>query len=252
MGSSVPEDTPTAKSPTRSDPATPPAEAPTGNAVTARSGVGVLDKAVAVLDAVAAAPAPCSLAELVAATGISRATAHRLAVALEAHHLLGRTDDGRFALGLRLLALGRAAADDWPLAEAARPALEALRDATGESVQLYVRDADRRVCVASLHSGHELRTIVEEGARLPLGRGSAGRLLAGERAETGYVASAGERAPGVGSVSAPVEVDGEVVAAVGISGPLDRLGDDPGPRYGPEVVRAARAVAAALSAPPSR
>lgn len=214
----------------------------------ARSGVGVLDKAVAVLDAVAVAPAPCSLGDLVAATGISRATAHRLAVALEAHRMLRRTADGRFALGLRLLALGRAAADDWPLAEAARPALESLRDATGESVQLYVREADHRVCLASLHSGHELRTIVEEGARLPLGRGSAGRLLAGEVPPLGYAASTGERAPGVGSVSAPVVVDGEVVGAVGISGPLGRLGDDPGPRYGPAVLRAARSVAAALTA----
>ena len=214
-----------------------------------RSGVGVLDKAVAVLDAVAAAPAPCSLADLVAATGISRATAHRLAVALETHRLLRRTAGGRFALGLRLLALGRAAADDWPLAEAARPALEALRDATGESVQLYVREADHRVCLASLHSGHELRTIVEEGARLPLGRGSAGRLLAGDRPAIGYAASTGERAPGVGSVSAPVVVDGEVVAAVGISGPLGRLGEDPGPRFGPDVLRAARAVADALTTP---
>lgn len=58
----------------------------------------------------------------------------------------------------------------------------------------------------------------------------------------------GERAPGVGSVSAPVVVDGEVVGAVGISGPLGRLGDDPGPRYGPAVLRAARSVAAALTA----
>jgi DNA-binding IclR family transcriptional regulator len=243
MGTRVPDDAGGAKSDG------------TGLVVTgagARSGVGVLDKAVAVLDAVAGAPGPCSLADLVAATGISRATAHRLAVALEAHRLLRRTDGGRFALGFGLLALGRAAADEWPLAEAARPALESLRDATGESVQLYVREGDHRVCLASLDSGHELRTIVAEGARLPLRRGSAGRLLAGERPAAGYAASAGERAPGVGSVSAPVVVDGEVVAAVGISGPLERLGEDPGPRYGPAVARAAHAVAAALAAPVGR
>ncbi len=57
----------------------------------------------------------------------------------------------------------------------------------------------------------------------------------------------------MGLTMAPIrDSAGTVVAAVGISGPLDRLGDDPGPRYGPAVVRAARAVAAALSAPPSR
>ena len=186
----------------------------------ARSGVGVLDKAVLVLDAVAAAPAPCSLADLVNTTRISRATAHRLAVALEEHRLLRRTADGRFALGLKLVTLGRASAADWPLGQVARPALEALRDATGESVQLYVREGDQRVCVISLHSGHELRTIVDEGARLPLGRGSAGRILAAEPLTDGYLASTGERAPGVGSVSAPVRVGDDLIAAVGISGPL--------------------------------
>ncbi|MCU1498241.1 MAG: transcriptional regulator, IclR family, partial [Acidimicrobiales bacterium] len=67
------------------------------------SGVGVLDKSVAVLDAVAQRSGAATLAELVDATGISRATTHRLAVALEAHGLLRRDDAGRFALGLRLV-----------------------------------------------------------------------------------------------------------------------------------------------------
>lgn len=211
------------------------------------SGVGVLDKSVAVLDAIAAAGAPLSLAELVAATGFAKATAHRLASALEAHGLVRRDDAGRYRLGLQLVALGRLAAEDWPIAVAARPALEALRQATDESVQLYVRDGDDRVCLASLDSGHELRTIVAEGARLPLGTGSAGRILAGETTDEGWTASIGERAPGVASVSAPVVVAGRLVAAVGISGPLDRLGDDLGPRFGPAVVDAAGAIAVAAA-----
>jgi DNA-binding IclR family transcriptional regulator len=206
----------------------------------------VLDKSLAVLEAVHAAPGPCTLGDLVAATGLAKATAHRLAGALEDHDLLRRDADGRYRLGLRLVALGRAAAADWPLADAARPALEALRDATGESAQLYVRDGDQRICLVSLDSPHELRTIVAEGARLPLGVGSAGRLLDGQApGPHGWLASAGERAPGVGSVSAPVVVDGAVVAAVGISGPLERLGPEPGPRVGEAVAAAARAVAAA-------
>src|SRR5918992_205263 len=137
------------------------------------SGVGVLDKAVGVLSALEAGPR--SLPELVAATGLARPTAHRLAVALEAHGLVRRDDAGRFALGLRLATLGRAAAEGVPLTAAARPALEGLRDETGESAQLYVRAGDRRVCVASLESPHGLRTTVPLGASLPLDRGSAGR-----------------------------------------------------------------------------
>ena len=64
------------------------------------SGVGVLDKAVRVLDALESGPA--ALAELVDRTGLPRATAHRLAVALEVHRLVARDAAGRFALGPRL------------------------------------------------------------------------------------------------------------------------------------------------------
>lgn len=210
------------------------------------SSVGVLDKAVAVLAALEGGPA--GLSALTAATGLPRATAHRLAVALEAHGLVRRDDEGRFALGLRLVALGRAAGDGLPIAEAATPALERLRDDTGESAQLYVRDGDRRVCVLSLESPHGLRTIVPVGAVLPLGIGSAGRILAGDDAgRRGWVESVEEREPGVASVSAPVRATGgEVVAAVGVSGPVNRTTRQPGRRYGDAVAAAARAVERAL------
>lgn len=210
--------------------------------------MGTFDKAVLVLDALEGEP--LALADLVAATGLPRATTHRLATALEAHGLVRRTDDGRFALGLRLVALGRAAADQLPLAEAARPALAALRDATEESVQLYVRQGDRRVCVAALESPHGLRTIVAMGATLPLDRGSAGQVLRDGATAAGggasWVASVAEREAGVASVSAPVrDADGRVVAAVSVSGPIERTGTDPGARYGADVARAAAAVEAA-------
>ncbi len=207
---------------------------------TSVSGVGTFDKAVRVLDTLE--DQPRSLNDLTAATGLPRATAHRLATALEAHGLVRRTDDGRFALGLRLVALGRAAADQLPLADAALPALAALRDTTGESVQLYVKEGGRRVCVASLESPHGLRTIVAMGAALPLDRGSAGRVLTD--ADPGpWVASVAEREAGVASVSAPVRAaDGRVVAAVSVSGPLERTGTDPGRRYGDAVAAAAATI----------
>ena len=80
-------------------------------------------------------------------------------------------------LGPRAVALGRAATDAFPLRDVALPALRGLRDKTQESVQLYVRDGDRRVCVASLQSPHGLRTIVDEGAALPLRAVRAARCL---------------------------------------------------------------------------
>jgi DNA-binding IclR family transcriptional regulator len=208
------------------------------------SGVGVLDKSVWVLAALA--DGPRSLNDLVEATGIARATTHRLAVALEAHGLVRRDPEGRFALGIRLVALGRAAAEAIPLAAAAADALEALRSATSESVQLYVREGDRRVCIAALESPHGLRTIVPMGASLPLRSGSGGRLLRDGVAALdgdGWIESVGEREAGVASVSAPVlDAEGNVAAAVSVSGPVERTTRHPGGRYGADVVRAARRI----------
>ncbi len=200
------------------------------------SGVGVLDKTMTVVAALEVAP--CSLAELVTATGLSRPTAHRLAVALEAHGVVRRDDDGRFCLGLRLIGLGHAAAEAVPVWAAARPALGWLHEQTGESVQLFVRDGDARVCVESIESPRELRTIVPVGARLPLAVGSAGRVLDG--AAGAWVASVEEREAGVASVSAPVhDQHRRVVAAVSVSGPLQRLTRKPGQKYGALVADAA-------------
>jgi len=202
------------------------------------TGVGVIDKAVDILRTVA--ERPCNLGALEDATGIPRATAHRLAVALEAHGLLRRADDGQFDLGPELAALGRLAAERFPLVELARPALTRLRDETGESVQLFVREGAQRRCVLSLPSPHALRWIVPDGARLPLELGSAGRVLSGELGPQGWVASVEEREAGVASVSAPVRsTHGDIVAAVSISGPVERLSRQPGERFGRRVVAAA-------------
>ncbi len=206
------------------------------------SGVGVLDKAFSVLDAIEASPR--HLTELQSATGLSRATAHRLAVALEVHGFVARDGGGRFVLGHRLTLV------DFPAL--ARPGLEQLRDATGESVQLYVRRGDNRVCVASLESPYGLRTIVPVGAFLPLVAGSAGKVLRGDPATVrrGWADSVEERERGVASVSAPVrDPRGEVVAAVSVSGPIERTSRTPGRRYADAVLAAAATIGAALPYP---
>lgn len=213
------------------------------------SGVGVVDKVIAVLDALEVEP--CSLADLVAGTGLPRATAHRLAVALETHGLVRRDAEGRFVLGLRMVSFGRVAAGAFPWSVAARPVLERLRDETGESVQLYVRDGDVRVCIEALESPNELRTIVPVGARLTLTAGSAGKLLSGDPAalQRGWAESVAERAPGVASVSAPVHDASErVIAAISVSGPIDRTSTKPGKKYAPAVRRAAADIESRLAA----
>ena len=215
------------------------------------SAVGVLDKAVQIL--VVLEDGPLNLLDLTAGTGLPRATAHRLAAALEAHALVERDSLGRYRLGRRLTELGRMA-DTRPhrsMVELAGPVLARLRDETGESAQLYVRSSDgsTRVCVAAAESPHGLRTIVSVGSVLPMDRGSAARILSGEaRAEArGWAESVEERERGVASVSAPVMAAGEVVAAVSVSGPVERTSRQPGRRYATAVMAAAASLGAALT-----
>ncbi len=203
------------------------------------SGVGVLDKTAAVLNALESGPA--SLAQLYSATGLARPTAHRIAVALERHRLLARDGQGRFILGPRIAELATAAGEDRMLA-VAQPVLVALRDLTGESAQLYRRQADSRICVAAAERATGLRDTVPVGSALPMTAGSAAQmLLAWEEPERlhrglrgarfsaaslaqvrrrGWAASVAEREAGVASVSAPVRGQGgKVIAAVSVSGP---------------------------------
>jgi len=221
-----------------------------------KSGVGVLDKSVAIL-AFLSGDGPATLSEVAGRTGLPRPTAHRLLSALEAHYLVSRRD-GRYVLGLRLLGWGNRAAGVG-LVERARPVLEGLRDESGESTQLYVREGGRRVCVASVERVSGLRDTVPVGAVMPLERGSAGKvllawarggvddrpdaaLLRGIRVR-GWAESVAEREAGVASVSAPVfEEDGRLRAAVSISGPISRLGESPGQRLSQLVVGAARKI----------
>jgi DNA-binding IclR family transcriptional regulator len=223
------------------------------------SGVGVLDKAALVLSALESGPA--TLANLVQATGLARPTAHRLAVALEHHRLVTRDLQGRFVLGPRLSELATAAGEDRLLA-AAGPVLSALRDSTGESAQLFRRQGDLRICVAASERPSGLRDTIPVGSTLTMLAGSAAQvLLAWEEPERmhrglhgarfnasmlavvrrrGWAQSVGEREPGVASVSTPVRSHtGKVVAAVSVSGPIERLSRQPGRVHAPALLAAA-------------
>ncbi|GER21901.1 IclR family transcriptional regulator [Zafaria cholistanensis] len=230
------------------------------------SGVGVIDKAAAVLDALEAGPT--TLAQLVAATGLSRPTVHRLAQALVHHRLVGKDVHGRFVLGSRLVELASAAGEDRLIA-AAGPLLIQLRDATGESSQVFRRQGDSRVCVASAERPVGLRDTIPVGTQLSMRAGSAAQvllawedherlldglqnarftptILAGVR-RRGWAQSLGEREPGVASVSAPVRgPSGRVIAAVSISGPIERLTRQPGRLHGDIVCQIAAQISEAL------
>ena len=218
------------------------------------STVGVIDKSVAILEALSKGPR--SLSDLVEETGLARPTIHRLAVALEAHGIVGRDGDGRFRLGRRLILWGSGTGLADTLVDAASDVLSALSLKTGESAQLFIRDGSSRVCIAAFDRPTGLRDTVPVGAVLSLQAGSGAKALmawspdGGTNATTaelaqvrrrGWAESVAEREAGVASVSAPVfDGAGVVVAAVGVSGPIDRFGASPGKRFGSAVREAAR------------
>ena len=224
------------------------------------SGVGVVDKTAAILAALEHGPA--TLAELVTSTHLARPTVHRLAVALEHHHLVGRDSNGAFMLGRRFSELAAAVGED-RLVSAALPVLTTLRDRTGESAQLFRPHADKRICIAAVDRPVGLRDSIPVGTIMTMTAGSAAKVLlawaeptrthqALARAnftakdladvrEQRYAESAGEREAGVSSVSAPVwGTAGTVIAAVSISGPLERLTAHPAGAHASAVQDAAR------------
>jgi DNA-binding IclR family transcriptional regulator len=224
------------------------------------SGVGVLDKAVKILEALEAGPA--TLGQLVIATGLARPTAHRLAIALERHRFAVRDQHGRFVLGSRFAELAAAAGED-RLLTAAGPILQTLLDRTGESAQIYRRQGDQRVCIAAVERPTGLHDSIPVGAILSMQAGSAAQILtAWEEPEQlhrglrhskftvqtlamvrrrGWADSVNEREEGVCSVSAPIRNgSGQVIAAISISGPSGRMGPTPGRRYAPYVMAGGR------------
>ncbi len=224
------------------------------------SGVGVIDKAAAILSALENGPA--TLAELVTTTHLARPTVHRLAIALEHHRLVGRDASGAFILGTRFAQFAAAVGED-RLVGAALPVLTVLRDRTGESAQLYRRHGSQRICIASVDRPVGLRDSIPVGTTMTMAAGSAAKvLLAWEQPEVvhaalatarfsaadlatvrsrGFAESTAEREAGVSSVSAPVwGTGGTVIAAVSISGPAERLTATPAMVHSGAVLDAAR------------
>ncbi|MCB0975217.1 MAG: IclR family transcriptional regulator [Actinobacteria bacterium] len=207
-------------------------------AVTASTAVGVLDKAVTLVQ-VLAGRGPLSIAELAEHSGVARPTVHRLVGSLVAHQVLERTGE-TVTLGIRLVEWAHSAGAGRTLAAVADAVMREVSAETGESVQLYVRRGETRVCVLVHEPRAGLRDSVPVGAVLPLHAGSGGTVLMAfdphapsrtgddgkwaDVVERGWASSLGERASGVASVSAPVlDRSGVLLGALCISGPVERI-----------------------------
>lgn len=196
-----------------------------------------------VLDQFAPERPALTLRQIEIGTGLPHGTCARLMQNLVAEGFLERSG-ATYRVGLHLLHWGAAATAGLDLAAKAQPVLEALRDITGEAATLYVRQGGARICLAVAQSRNEVVVRqVAPGRIMPLGAGSAGRVLLAFTADAppsdptftaqleqvrrdGYFVGLGETDPGVSSISAPVVDARGQVAALSVVAPTERVTGD--------------------------
>jgi DNA-binding IclR family transcriptional regulator len=163
----------------------------------------------------------------------------------------------------------------------AEPTMTRLRDGVGESVHLYVRHRDTRVCVAAIDGKYELRHFTEVGKPLPLSVGASGKLLLAyadeaiqklelrraaakpvsvrapsaedlrrqldEIVATEWSTSFGEREEGLAAAAVPIrDYAGQVIAALTVSGPTARLTAQQFDQLRPQIRAAADTISLAM------
>lgn len=198
------------------------------------SGVDALDRAFSILFAFRPDEPPLTLAQLAARTGLYKSTLLRLATSLIHHGFLSRLQDGRYRLGSAPLTLGAIYQSSLNLDDILLPIMRELNDELGETISFHVREGDHRVCLHRINSRFAVRPDVRPGAIQSLERGAGGRVLLAFSGEPGTLydtarasfcyMSSGERDPETAGISGPVfGARQELVGALGIVGPTNRL-----------------------------
>ena len=193
-----------------------------------------MDRALEILGAFEPADRALTLAELAQRTKFYKSTILRISHSLLRHGYLQRLDDGSYQIGPAPLMLGALYQRGLRLGDIMLPLMQELADQTGESVSVYSRNGDARVCIHRIDSKHAVRDHVREGDVLPLDRGSGGRLLLafsgakGEPYETirneYCYASLGERDAETAGLSVPFFGRGQqVLGALTLAGPRSRI-----------------------------
>ena len=143
----------------------------------ADGGVAAVDRALAILGAFESGDMSLPLAELAQRTTFYKSTILRLAQSLIRHGYLQRLENGSYQIGPAPLMLAALYQRSLRLGDVVLPVMHELAEQTGESMSMYSRHGDIRVCLHRVDSKHAVRDHVREGDVLPLERGSGGRVL---------------------------------------------------------------------------
>ncbi|MGH3436102.1 MAG: IclR family transcriptional regulator [Sciscionella sp.] len=245
------------------------------------AGTQTITRALSVLHVLRDAEGDVGVTEIARALQLHTSTTHRIVRALvAAGYVVQNIQTERYRLGREAFLLGRAAGHSLGF-DAALPLLERLAEATGESVNLVVRDRDHALVVLRIESQQELRFTQPVGARIPLYCTSTGKVLlafAGdlyaEVARLGelkrltattitsprellrdleqirqrrFSVNRAERIPGVCGVAAPVlGAHGIASAALAVQGPAIRMPDERVEQLAPLVLETADAIVATI------
>lgn len=211
-------------------------------------------KAMQLLDLLAAANEPMSLAEISQRTGCPKSTVHGLLSTMRDYSVIAQDEQGRYMLGIRLFEYGCTLSSSWTILETARPFIQHISYETGQTVFLSILDRGEVITLDHAESRIGLQVIAEVGCRLPVHCTSQGKLFLAymseqERAallertifsaytehtitseevllkelehirEMGYSLENGEYKTGLRSVAAPIfDQEGRVRYAIGIIG----------------------------------
>ncbi|MDO9356333.1 MAG: IclR family transcriptional regulator [Solirubrobacteraceae bacterium] len=237
-----------------------------------------VERAARILLAFAAPQEQLTVAQLARMLDVHKSTASRLVATLVSFGLLARSSDDALCLGPELARLGALASAAPSLEDVARPAMEEVTAQTGEGVTLAVVHGGEAMTIAQsdgrfvigaqgwvgrrspLHATSDGKALLAFGAaEAPEGelealtdltltdRSALGAELDATR-ERGWARSAGEFEPGLHGIAAPVfDAAGLCIAALCLSGPSYRIGEDDLPRLAAVVRRAADRVTATLT-----
>lgn len=241
-----------------------------------------LVKGLALLEALAHADRPLGVSELAARVDIGKSNAHRLLQALtELGYAHRNAEAGTYRASIRLWELGVALFSHLDLPALAAPAMERLLLECRETVHLSVLDNDDVVYLHKIDSPQPVRAYSQVGGRAPAYCVATGKAMLAARSDTllkdltgrmeshsprtivdpeafmqemariraqGYAENRGEWRESVCGVAAPIrDPAGRVIAAIGISGPADRVRPSRFKALGREVMAAAATVEAALA-----
>ncbi len=222
------------------------------------SSIQVIDRLARLLDAIAANNNPVSLKVLSAETGLHPSTAFRILASLAEHGFVERSSSGHYRLGVKLLQLGSRVQGRLDIRREARPIMEWLRNETGETVNLIVREGDEVVYVERVVPNRMMRVEQMIGGRAPLHVTAVGKLFLAEGGaeacleyaartglpsctphsitdptalwrsvknalQQGYALDDQEAELGVGCIGVPIrDSTNHIVAGISVSAPIER------------------------------